>query len=162
VTYKVYLAAPYAARDGLRPFADELAVIGMECTSGWLLSDSDIVAGSGAASEQPIEQIRSEAWADLRAVGASDCIVQFTALAIESLRIPGASGPGLHSGGRQVELGYALSQSHKRRIVIGHPENIFQRALCEVVQDWHGAVLALVAYEREKNAASSLDVAVGG
>jgi nucleoside 2-deoxyribosyltransferase len=152
---KVYLAAPFAARDALRPFADELSVIGMECTSGWLLGETDIATGEGAAVEQPAEAIRQEALADLRAVGDSDCIVQFTGLAIEAMRVKGQ----MHSGGRHVELGYALARNRKA-IVIGHPENIFQRTLCTPVLSWHEAVLQLCKIDRERRQPMFADVAV--
>lgn len=150
---KVYLAAPYAARDALRPFADELSVIGMKCTSGWLFGDGDIATGEGAATEQSAETIREEALADLRAVGQSDCIVQFSGLAIEALRVKGQ----MHSGGRHIELGYALARG-RRAIVIGYAENIFQRTLCTVVDNWHAAVLQLCKIDRERRQPMVADV----
>jgi nucleoside 2-deoxyribosyltransferase len=144
MSFYVYIAAPFAARDGLRDFAQQLKRIGMECTSLWLLDESDIEAGQGAAPTRDADEIRKEALADLDHVNRADVIVQFTGNAIEALRIPNANGPMLHSGGRQVELGYALAK-RKKAIVIGHPENIFQRTLATVVPDWHEAVLELVA-----------------
>lgn len=39
----------------------------------------------------------------------------------------------------------------KKLIVVGTPENIFQRSLATVVPNWHEAVLELVSLERAKN-----------
>lgn len=146
--YRVYIAAPFAARDALRDHASQLMRIGMTCTSDWLQDQNEIPAAIGAAPTLPDAEIAKAARADLANVARADCIVQFTGAAIEALRIPGAVGPMLHTGGRQVELGYALAKG-RRAIVIGSPENIFQRTLCTVVTDWHEAVLELVALRRQ-------------
>lgn len=156
MTYRVYLAAPFAARDGLRVFADELDRIGMTCTSSWLATTDDIATGIGAATEMSAEQVAEHARADLGCVDRSDCIVQFTGLAVEALGIPGACGPTLHTGGRHIELGYALAKK-RRAIIVGPAENIFQRALCTVVANWHGAVLELVRLERADNAPRAVE-----
>jgi nucleoside 2-deoxyribosyltransferase len=148
--YTVYLAAPFVARDGLRPFVGELNAIGMHCTSSWLFGDVAVKDGVGTAPSQSDETIAKDCLDDLRAIDSARAVVQFTGNAIETLRIPDASGPMLHTGGRHVELGYAIAKK-KPLIVIGDPENIFQRSLATVVPDWHAAVLALVALERACN-----------
>lgn len=146
--YRVYIAAPFAARDALRDHAAQLTRIGMSCTSDWLQDQTAIASGVGSAPDLPDDDIAKAARKDLENVAAADCIVQFTGLAIEALHIPGAVGPMLHTGGRHIELGYALARGRKA-IVIGNPENIFQRSLCTVVPNWHEAVLELVALRRE-------------
>lgn len=156
MSYAVYIAAPYAARDGLRPLAHELIDIGMGCTSSWIFAETDIEEGIGAATNQSDETVATDCRDDLNAIDRADAIVQFTGLAVEALRIPGASGPMLHTGGRHVELGYAIAK-HKRLIVVGYAENIFQRSLATVVPDWHAAVLALVTFERDKAAPRAVE-----
>jgi hypothetical protein len=156
MSYRAYIAAPFVARDGLRDFADQLKRVGIECTSLWLLGEEDIATNAGAAPDVSREEIAKAARDDLRHVASAHAIVQFTGTAIEALGIPGATGPSLHSGGRQVELGYALAQN-KRAIVVGHPENIFQRTLCTVVPDWHEALIELVALDRAYHAAQVKD-----
>lgn len=153
--YKVYIAAPFASRDGLRDFAAQLVKIGMECTSLWIQTEDDIKQGMGAAPTLSHEEITQAARDDLSDVQHADAVVQFTGQAIEALHIPGANGPMLHTGGRQVELGYALARG-KKVIVVGDPENIFQRTLCTVVPNWHEAVLELVTLERTKRAADTI------
>lgn len=152
---RVYLAAPYAARDALRPLADELSIIGMEVTSRWLTEDHDLKTAGGAASRIDDATIRTHCRNDFADIDKADVLVLFTAAAAEALigepsRI-GARDPRLNSGGRHVETGYAIAK-HKRVIVIGEPECIFHRGVeCKSVPDWHAAVLALCAMERQRD-----------
>lgn len=153
---KVYLAAPYVARDTLRVCADELVGIGITVTSSWLRGQADIQIGSGAALDESDEAVREHCRQDFADVAKADTLVVFTGLAIESMRIPGGNGPMLHTGGRHVETGYALARDIPV-IVIGDAENVFHRGCCTVVSDWHAAVLMLVVLDR----ALSLDRLVG-
>ena len=148
---RVYLAAPYAARDALRPLADELSIIGMEVTSRWLTEDHDLKTAGGAATSIDAETVRQHCHHDFADIDKAGVLVLFTAAAARELI--GDDAPGadrLHSGGRHVETGYAIAKG-KRVIVIGEPECIFHRGACKVVPDWHAAVLALCAMERQRD-----------
>ena len=137
----VYLAAPYAARDGIRQYADELRSIGMTVTSSWLDEQDEIGAGTiDAATDLTDAAARAHVHKDFRDIGRCNVIVLFTAAAS-----PIIGGTG-HSGGRHIETGYALAKG-KHVIVVGQPENIFHRTL-DTFSDWHAAVLALVAHEK--------------
>ena len=143
----VYLAAPYACRDSLRPLADELVSIGMAVTSSWLDESHEVSADTcGTAPGIGDEQAKAHVRADLADVKRSDVLVVFTPptwTADGPLDLVGGRG---NSGGRHVETGYALALG-KQVLVVGAAENIFHRAL-PVVPTWHEAVLWLVGRER--------------
>lgn len=158
---KVYIAAPYAARDALRPYAAELELIGMPVTSRWLKEQHDTATGGGAATPLPDDQVRVHVDHDFRDIDTADTLVLFTAAAAADLLEAGTEARGrLHSGGRHVETGYALAR-HKRVIVIGEPECIFHRAArVQIVPNWHAAVLELCKLERSNNYAVAAEVAL--
>ena len=142
---RVYLAAPYAARDALRKCADDLTRLGHHCTSSWLKETSEIGAGTvGVAADITDEQAAAHVRTDLRDVRSSQAIVMWTWAAAEPIVVTG----GGNSGGRHVEVGAAMAQGIPV-VVIGEPENIFHRGdgvVC--VADWHEACLALADIER--------------
>jgi nucleoside 2-deoxyribosyltransferase len=139
----VYLAAPYACRDNLRPLADELRSIGMYVTSSWLEEDAALGSGQvGAATDLDDSAARAHVKKDFADIDRADVLVAFTAEASKVLNVSTIS----HSGGRHIETGYAIAKG-KEVVVIGKPENIFHRALT-MVPDWHAAVLRLVWLER--------------
>ena len=141
---RVYLAAPYAARDALRNYADDLARFGHECTSSWLSEMTEISAGTvGVAPAITDEQASAHVFTDLRDVARSHALVMWTWPAAE----PIVTGGG-NSGGRHVETGAAMAQGIPV-VVIGEPENIFHRASgVTCVPDWHEACMVLADIER--------------
>ena len=115
---KVYVAAAWSERALARIRAEQLARAGHHVTSRWLLDEY--------SSESHSEAQRAE-W-DLEDVDRSDALVLLTM----------ALGAMFSSGGRMVELGYALGRGTKV-IVLGPRENIFcylpQVVQCETVDD---------------------------
>lgn len=134
---KVYLAAPYAARDTVRSYAAELTRIGFTVTSSWLNETHEINAGTiGAATELDDDAVAQHAHQNLLDIDKAGLLVSITAA---TLSVDGGSG------GRHVETGYAIAQGLPV-IVVGEPENVFHRlgrAACTVVPDWHEAVIEL-------------------
>jgi hypothetical protein len=146
----VYLAAPYAARDLMRGYRSELAGINIGVTSSWLNDQVEINEGTlGAAPALADGQITKHCTDDFADIDRATALVLFTGEPIRKTLV--ASGVHLdalgsmHSGGRHVETGYALAKN-KHVIVVGEPENVFQRGICTVVPSWHEAVLALIAF----------------
>lgn len=133
---KVYLAAPYAARDTIRSYADELRQIGIKVNSSWLNEQHEINEGTkGAATALTDEQVSQHAQADIREVRESDLLVLFTAATVGM--------PDAKSGGRHVETGVALAL-RKPVLVVGEPENVFHRTHdVFVFADWHAALIDL-------------------
>lgn len=133
---KVYLAAPYGARDTIRDYAAQLHRIGFEVTSTWLNEQHEINAGTQhAAAALSDDQVSGHAYDDLRDVQRSHLFVLFTAAAV------GVEG----GGGRHIETGYFIANCGTAHvIVVGEPENIFHRmATVTAVPDWHEAVIEL-------------------
>lgn len=137
---RVYIAAPYVARDHIRELADELIAIGYHVTSRWLDETHEIGASTaGAATGLTDETVSRHALDDLADVRSADVFVAVTA------KQSGALPPFGNSGGRHVEMGYALARE-LHIVVVGEPENIFQRMkTVTVVRDWHQAVVHLSA-----------------
>lgn len=146
---KVYIAAPYAARELAKTYAEELASIGIECTSTWVTETTTINNQStGAAVGLTDEQVEQHVTTDIRDIARADVLVHLTARHV--LHAAGMDGSedsrALNSGGRHVELGYALARN-KFIVSVGDPENVFHRGRATNVPNWHGAVLALVQIE---------------
>lgn len=128
---KLYLAAPYAARDYVRDYAaPTLRQQGHTMTSKWLLATRAITPATlGTAAASTDAEVMHHAGKDLEEVLAADVLVHFTAnYLVDRTRLDPLRDQ-LHSGGRHVETGYALAH-HKSVIVLGQPENIFMRGLC--------------------------------
>lgn len=135
---KIYLAAPYAARDAVRLRGQELTRIGFTVTASWLDETHEINSDTtGAATGLPDAQVAVHAATDLRDIDGSDLLVAFTA---------GALGVDGGSGGRHVETGYAIALGMPV-LVVGEPENVFHRypRACAVVPNWHEALIELSA-----------------
>lgn len=133
---KIYLAAPYAARERVKDYAAELTRVGFTVTSSWLDEKHDIKPETvGAATGLNDAQASTHVETDLRDIDRSDLLVLFTERAV------GVDGS---SGGRHVETGYALAIGYPV-LVVGEPENIFHRSTRRVtcVPDWHEAVVEL-------------------
>lgn len=131
---KVYIAAPYAARDRIRVMADQVRGMGVEVTSSWLDEQAEVNDGTtGAAPELDDRAVSDAARRDLDDVDRSNLLVLLTG-AIAGER-------DSKSGGRHVETGYALARGIPV-LVVGEPENIFHRlARVDVVPDWASALV---------------------
>lgn len=151
---KLYLAAPYAARDYVRGVsAPLLLAAGHSMTSDWLLATRAITPASlGTAQVHTDAEVMHHAGKDLAEVRQADVLVHFTAkyLVARSTHLQElGDAANLHSGGRHVETGYALAL-HKPVIYLGQPENIFQRGLCHSARHLHD-VIAILAEMQENN-----------
>lgn len=137
---RVYLAGPYAKREQLRAYGEELTRVGFTVCSSWLEETHEINAGTvDSAAELTDEAVDKHAVEDLVDVQRSDLLVVFTAKSL------GLTRDEAFSGGRHVETGYALALG-KPVVVVGDPENVFHRlSRVTVVPTWHEAVLELSA-----------------
>lgn len=141
---KIYLAAPYAARDILKDDLDFWTANGYEVTCGWVKGTRPLNAASFGISESSTqEEVEAHAQMDLDDIDAADALVHYTAQYLQS-RDPslGSVTHNLHSGGRHVETGYALGKGIPV-VVVGPLENIFQRGLCLWAHDLDDALSAL-------------------
>lgn len=147
---RIYIAAPYAARDYAKACAEELVQIGYEVTSSWLEETHKVNAGTvGAATALTDAEVNSHARMDLSDIESSNVFVMLTPTAIA-----GTDHASYWSGGRHVETGYAIAKG-LHVVVVGDQENIFHRSdLVRTVCDWHTAVLHLaqcmVRHERDR------------
>lgn len=129
---RIYIAGPYVARDYLRGVAAVLTAQGHTITSRWLHEEHELTPGVLAAAEALTdEQVRQHVLDDMADVEAATALVIFTADAIRAA-LPRVNPDRLTSGGRHVEMGYALAW-RKPVYVVGQPENVFQR--CAVVYE---------------------------
>lgn len=139
---KVYIAAPYGARAQAQWCAAHLT--GHEVTSSWLGGtrpvDESTTCTAPALSD---EQAARYAERDLADVARSDVLILLTA------SIAQISAGGAASGGRHVEVGYALALG-KPVIVVGEPENLFHRSrLVYLAQTWEAAKFLLTNGDEE-------------
>ena len=97
---KIYIAAPYPVRDDAIKAMLILEAAGHEVTSGWLRAPNEL----------------GDEWArkDLEDVAAAEVLLALNATEWENAG----------TGGRHVELGYALALN-KRVVLIGNRSNIF-------------------------------------
>lgn len=129
---RVYLAGPYAARDKLRVYRDELQRSDIECTSSWLAETHEINnQTTGAATGLTDAEVDGHARMDLADIDRSDVLVLFANAYL---------GKGSASGGKHVETGYALARG-RRVIVVGEPENVFHRLVTVERYDAWGLAL---------------------
>lgn len=140
MTLSVYLSAPYSARKQAQEYASELTDIGYQVRCRWLGGGHEL-----GDDETPSDETKA-VWAreDFADIDAANVVVMFTA---RNMLLQGLSG------GRHVEMGYALAK-RKQVIVVGSAENIFH-SLPQVtrVETWHAALrhlaARLVRHERE-------------
>ena len=119
---RVYIAAPYAARNQCRAFAVVLRSEGIEVTSTWLEETTEISASTvGPASAIADEQVALHAHADLWDIDQADALVLLTESVAETGTHPSTTG------GRHIETGYAIGRGLEV-LVVGEPENVFHRA----------------------------------
>lgn len=115
---KVYLAARFESRWRLRDVALELAVLGYQLVSSWLVEPTPL-----ELSEEDKKQI---AIRDLSELKAADLLILDTL--DENIR-----------GGREVEWGIALTRAIPRYIV-GPARNVFHFLATRRFDSWNEAV----------------------
>lgn len=144
---KIYVAAPFAARDLALGIATQLTTAGHECTSSWILSTRPITPTAlGPSPDTTDEDCLRHALGDLDDVRRADALLHVTA---EWALDHGVPDHRLHTGGRHIEFGVALALG-KFIVSLGEPENIFQRALSRQVRDVDAAIVVLEAMEYQK------------
>lgn len=142
MTLSVYLAAPYSARDVVASYANELRIIGYRTVARWLTGEHEAAEGEPPTAEQ------RHTWAmdDLADIDKADILIAFTA---DTVRQPLDAIVGSlfgTSGGRHVELGYAIART-KRVLLVGRPENVFHHLEpITRVDSWHQAVTTLASW----------------
>jgi hypothetical protein len=123
---RIYIAGAYAARDVLRGEKEFFEAKGHTVTSTWLQGTRAITPGTvGTSPESSLADVKQHAIDDLAQVAESDAVVLYTAEALVRLE-PSLAEALLTSGGRHVEMGYALAMGIPV-VVVGPQENIFQR-----------------------------------
>lgn len=135
---KVYIAAPYAARDHVRAWLTWLLPrTSLEVTSSWLDADHEIHAGTvDTAPDMPDEYAYQHSMKDCVEIYSADALILLTHSFVSQW---GFTLAQTTSGGRHIETGYALAIG-KPVIVVGEPENIFHRGVCTVVPDFASAI----------------------
>lgn len=128
---KLYLAGPYAGRDIVRDLVPVFVQAGHVVVSKWLHGTRLIGPGTlGTSPASTNEECMEHAGMDFQDIDLADVLLHFTGSFIQGMDPTlGQVTHLLGSGGRHVETGYALAH-HKSVIVLGAPENIFQRGLC--------------------------------
>lgn len=124
---RIYIAAPFAARALAAEVAVQLEDAGHTVTSTWLNSTRGITEKSiGISEDSTHEDVLAHANGDLDDVFDADVLFMLTGAYCQS-HTPGLPDAWLHTGGRHVEFGAAVTL--KRPIhLLGEPENIFGRA----------------------------------
>lgn len=153
---KVYIAGAYCYRDVIRKrVVPILNRLGHEVTSGWLEGTRPITDGTiGASLDRPTEKVKEAAEGDFYDIDNSDVVLLLTAHSMIRLESAGEENDftlptretdhRMHTGGRHVESGYALSQGLPV-VVAGPPENVFQRTAMK----WCGSLAEALDYINE-------------
>ena len=136
---KVYIAAPYAARDHVRQFAMHQR---LEVTSNWIFATRSIHPGTvDTAPDHSNDKVRAHVRGDLEDVDRADALLLLTGKWVLEQGWVSDLAQTI-SGGRHIETGYALAHG-KLVVVVGQPENIFHRGACAVVPSLHEALTLL-------------------
>ena len=122
---RVYIAAPFGAREDVRRKAAELEALGHEITQRWF--DGGPLDGNGAGNGAAAEALK-RARADMAGIRACNLFVF----------LPGFSG----TGGKHWERGFATALG-KRVADVGEPENVFGHLPGERHATWEDLLEAL-------------------
>jgi nucleoside 2-deoxyribosyltransferase len=133
---RVYIAAPYPERDAARLLMAELERAGFEVTSTWLREEDELAD--------------KFARLDLADVDRADVLV--------AINPPTYLKAG--TGGRHVELGYALAL-HKPIVLVGERSNIFHFLDNVQVAPLEAVIPTLRRVDATRRPASAVDRAVG-
>lgn len=128
---KVYTAGPFAWRDRLSTFREELIELGIEVTSRWLDEKS---SPTSSIFDHDEEYLRSTAYVDLQDIVAADVIVLFTPYD-EDFSDLAIVKRAWARGGRHFEFGFAYAwrqlsfvmtgRETPELIICGPRENVF-------------------------------------
>jgi nucleoside 2-deoxyribosyltransferase len=118
---RLYIAGASLELLRLRAEAIKLTAAGHDITSRWLRTMTE--GSQGTAPELSRQEVEAEARADLEDIAGSDAVVMYVPLDRADLR--------MHSGGRHVEVGFGIALG-KKIVVVGKPENIFERCATTV------------------------------
>lgn len=123
---KLYIAAPFAARDVAVTTAATLEEAGHTVVSTWHESTREIHEGTiGTSPENDDDGVGLHAQKDLDDIKECDALIHLTgAYCYELVAAP---VHWFHTGGRHVEQGYAMALG-KDVHLIGEPENVFGRS----------------------------------
>lgn len=115
-----YLAGRFSRKDELAGYANQIVAAGERVNARWLTGAHD------ASTERELtdEELRAFAMEDLEDIDDADAFILFT-------ETPEA---GYTSGGRMVELGYALLS--QQLYIVGPHENVFTRLAPERYETW--------------------------
>ncbi len=113
---KIYLAGSFAAQKRLRPIRDKLWALGHEVVGTWL---DEIAVPTGMSQDIFNKQLAIK---DLTEVKSADCFI---------IDVKEEST----TGGRMVELGYALGQA-KLKYLVGENQCIFLNLVDQQFNNW--------------------------
>lgn len=138
---RVYIAAPYIARDWVREYVVPLLGPDFQVVSSWLYGARPLTVGHlGTSPDRPDEEVTKHARDDLSGVALAEAVLLLSG---SFLRGSGEfTDEYLHTGGRHVEVGFALARAVPV-VVVGEPENVFERTLCEVAPSLPAALKIL-------------------
>lgn len=143
---RIYLAARYSRHPEMQRVADDLARIGFEVTSRWILGGHQI-DDAGLSTEAKAAERERFAREDFEDLAGADCCISFT-------EVPRSTNS---RGGRHVEHGIALGMG-KRVLVAGPRENVFHcLPAVEWYPDWANAFASLACDARDARRASSVE-----
>lgn len=123
---KIYIAAKYSAKERVKPYKEKLFARGHKIYSTWL--DSSLPLDSLAATSPPDEN-KSEAKRDLDEVYRCDTFILDT---IDESA----------TGGREVELGYAMD-GNRAIYIVGPRRNVFHFLIKYHYETWEELLNAL-------------------
>jgi nucleoside 2-deoxyribosyltransferase len=124
---RIYIAAPYAARELAGEIANMLDAAGHEATSTWLNATCGISEDTiGVSPLSSDEEVEMHAQSDFDDIDRSDMVLMITSTFVKLVAL-GIPDQWLHTGGRHTECGYALARG-KAVHILGEPENVFSRA----------------------------------
>ncbi len=113
---RIYLAGSYGRREELCEYAAERRSMGYIVSCRCLTDDHSIEDDQLTKGELLMRTVSRFAEEDLQDLLRADCIISFTEMPKETVS----------RGGRHVELGFALAQDDKMRlIIVGPRENVF-------------------------------------
>lgn len=122
---KIYIAASFASRERLRPMRDKLWAMGHEVVSTWL---DEVAQPENLTKDEFYKKLAIKDLAELKSAN----------LAIVDILDPSTSG------GRDVELGFALgSFSSKQIFLVGTPSSVFHQLVDRVYPSWERLIEAM-------------------
>ena len=142
---KIYIAGAYVARDAI---ADIVVPVfnGHEIVSHWLFGSRAVTPGTiGTSPDRSDEQVTKAALKDLEEVASADAFVMLASSYLATIVPLGTRELDLHTGGRHVEMGFALARGIPV-IIVGDPENIFARTLSATCVDTPASAVDLLRF----------------